>query len=224
MELSGDGALRTGVTDAGNELDAFAYSIAHDLRTPLRAISGFAGLLAEEYAPDLPAPARRYLELIQQSSGELNEMIDRLLALARAGRAPLAPCTVDPAHAARAAFQALAPANGARSTEIVVDELPVCVADPAALEQVFSILLANALEFTRGSDETRIEVGHGAGRAPPDRDPEGAYFVQPVGPFDPDGMEFGVATRLVGRHGGELWTSRRAADEATVYFTIGAGP
>ncbi|MEA2425598.1 MAG: hypothetical protein QOH13_2008, partial [Thermoleophilaceae bacterium] len=107
MKHSTEGALDTPAVDSGGELEAFAYRVAHDLRTPLRAISGFAGLLADDHAADLPKPAQRYLEVIQLGVHELNDMLEALLGLARAGRAPLMRGPVDPEPVARAALAAL---------------------------------------------------------------------------------------------------------------------
>jgi signal transduction histidine kinase len=224
MKHSTNGALDTPAADAGGELDAFAYRVAHDLRTPLRAVSGFAGLLADEHAADLPKPAQRYLEVIQLGVHELNEMLDSLLALARAGRTPLVRRPVDPAPAARAALAALGAVDGDPPTEALIHNLPGCYADPVALEQVFSILLASALEVTNGHGAAGVEVGYEAGRGPPGSAPCASYFVRPVGQIEGTVVEFAAVQRLIRRHGGEIWTSRPTGDEASVHFTIGDAP
>jgi len=229
---------------ARSELEAFTYRVSHDLRSPLRAISGFAAILAEDYAADLHPPAQHYLELVQRSSREVGGMLDGLLAISRAGRAPLACREVHPAEVARTALAELGEAARGRAIEITIGELPPCAADPALLEQVFSSLLSNGLKFTRRCDTARIEVGYGNGRAPQGCGSHGAYFVRDNGVgFDPlhagalfevfarlhrveefegTGVGLAIAQRIVSRHGGEIWAEGRPDQGATFYFTIGA--
>ena len=141
---------RTAQLEAANhELEAFSYSVSHDLRAPLRAINGFARILLEEYAPHLADDAQEYLQLIRDNAQHMGQLIDDLLAFARLSRQPLTKQPVAPADLVRQALSDLRVMQGERRIDFRMDDLPLCQADPALLKQVFINLLANAIKFTR---------------------------------------------------------------------------
>ena len=151
---------RTFELEASNkELDAFAYSVSHDLRAPLRAVDGFSRILLEEYAPALPAEAQHYLEVARSSAVKMGNLIDGLLAFSRLGRQPLRRQPVSPAILVREVLDDLRSELEGRQVNISVADLPSCEADTLLLKQVFANLLSNALKYTRLREEARVMVG-----------------------------------------------------------------
>ena len=141
------------------ELEAFAYSVSHDLRAPLRAIDGFSKILLEQYAPQLQAEAQRFLEVTRKNTAEMRELIDGLLEFSRLGRQPLSKQRVAPTVIVRHVWDDLRSERGDRSVEIRIDDLPACEADPLLLKQVFANLLSNAIKYTRSRALASIDVG-----------------------------------------------------------------
>ncbi len=151
---------RTSALEASNrELDAFAYSVSHDLRAPLRAVDGFSRILLEEYAPALPAEARHYLEVARSSAVNMGNLIDGLLAFSRLGRQPLRKQPLSPSALVHEVLNDFQPELEGRRVHITVGDLPPCQADALLLKQVFVNLLSNALKYTRQRDEAMIVVG-----------------------------------------------------------------
>ncbi|HEV2281343.1 MAG TPA: PAS domain S-box protein [bacterium] len=233
-------AQRTRELQAMNEeLEAFSYTVAHDLRAPLITIAGFAELLLEDGAGGPAGDSQRRLRLIADNTRRMGRLIDDLLAFARLGRRALAEAVVQPAEIARRAWDELDGVRGGRRVELTIADLPPCRADGVLLQQVFVNLLGNALKFTRGQDGPRIEVGW---RTDADRPQECVYFVGDNGPgFDPryahklfriferlhsadefEGTGVGLATvhRIVLRHGGRVWAEGDIGNGATVFFTL----
>jgi PAS domain S-box-containing protein len=201
--------LEQGLEASNKELDAFSYSISHDLRAPLRAIDGFSSMLLEKYRPQLPAEAQEYLDLIRQSALRMGGLIDGLLALSRLGRQELKKQTVVVSDIVRESIDDLRADCEGRAVEFVLGTLPACQADPLLLRQVFANLLSNGLKYTRKREKARIEVGalkfgqvsrqgesDKAGRvSPPALDPEcWVYYVRDNGV----GIDMRYANRLFG--------------------------
>jgi signal transduction histidine kinase len=145
---------------ANKELEAFSYSISHDLRAPLRAMDGFSRILLEEHASQLSAEARRYLGLVRGNTQQMGHLIEDLLAFSQLIRQPLKKQTVAPAEVVRQALAELRAGQEERNIEVTIGDLPVCEADPALLKQVWVNLLSNALKFTRKRKVARIEAGY----------------------------------------------------------------
>jgi len=201
---------------ANKELEAFAYSVSHDLRAPLRALDGFSRIVIEEHAPRLSEDARRYLQMIRENAVQMGRLVDDLLAFSRLSRQPLKRQWVSPADIARQALADLRLELDGRSVAVDIGELPQCQADPALLKQVFVNLLSNALKFTRHRPHTTVEVGYqlapvagasptapsGEGRTPESvggPQSERVYYVRDNGVgFDMQyaGKLFGVFQRL----------------------------
>jgi PAS domain S-box-containing protein len=144
---------------ANKELEAFSYSVSHDLRAPLRAVDGFSRILMEEYAPQLAPEAQRYLQLVRDNARQMGHLVDDLLAFSRLGRQPLAKRSFAMADLVQEVLEDLRPEQQGRTIQVSVCDLLPCEADPALLKQVWINLLSNAIKFTRRCEEARIEVG-----------------------------------------------------------------
>jgi len=220
---------------ANMELEAFSYSVSHDLRTPLRAIDGFSQLLLEDYNDRLDKEGQEYLGRIRFGAQHLAELIDDLLELARVGRYKLNVQPVNLAELARTTIDKLQEAEPDRQVEIVIEGDIEASGDPRLLSIVISNLLGNAWKYTSKSEAPRIEFGVTR------KNSEDAYFVRDNGVgFDMEyvdklfgtfqrlhGREFegtgiGLATvqRIIKRHGGKVWARSREHQGATFYFNL----
>jgi light-regulated signal transduction histidine kinase (bacteriophytochrome) len=222
---------------ATRELEAFSYSVSHDLRAPLRAINGFSQILIEEYAAQLPAEAHRYLDIVRSNAQRMGRLVDDLLAFSRLRNAQLNREPLDLAAIAREVIGEIERDITDREIRFTIGELPVADGDRALLRQVLLNLVGNALKFTRPRPVVEIEVGA------KDADGEHVYFVRDNGVgFDMEyaGKMFGVFQRLhrddefegtgvglaivhniITRHGGRVWANALPDHGATVYFTLG---
>lgn len=232
-------AQRTAELESANvELEAFSYTVSHDLRQPLRALDGFSRALGETVAEaDLGPQGRHYLEAISRNAQQMGKLIDALLGFSRLGRQPLQRTQVAPtAIAHRVADTLLAHANG-EAPSISIAELPSCEADPVLLEEVFANLLGNAVKFSARKPDAAIEVGWEQG----DKD-EVVYFVRDNGAgfdmkyagklfgvfqrlhnardYQGSGAGLAIAQRIVHRHGGRIWAEGAVGQGATFYFTM----
>lgn len=221
---------------AGREMEAFSYSVSHDLRAPLRAIDGFSRILEEEFGPTLDAEGKRILGVIRRNTINMAELIDDLLAFSRLSRQPVARVEVDMTALARQAYAEASRGAGNRNIEFDLHELPPASGDLAMLRQVFTNLLSNAVKFTGPRADARIEVGcteDGAGCI---------YYVKDNGvgfddrytsklfgvfqrlhlasEFDGTGVGLAIVQRVVQRHGGRVWAESVAGSGATFYFTL----
>lgn len=229
----------TQLEEANKELEAFAYTVAHDLRAPLITIGGFSQVLLEDYASALPDEAQRLLHEVAQNTGRMGRLIDELLKFSRLNRQPVNEQPVAPSEVAR---QVLAELNGAQTEPhagVVIGSLPACRADPVLLKQVFANLLSNALKFTRHRQDAAIEVGW---RDDPDDPGHCTYFVKDNGAgfdmryvdklfrvfqrlhraedFEGTGVGLAIVQRIVHRHGGRVWAEGELDKGATFYFTL----
>ncbi len=229
-------AERAGALQAANrELEAFSYSVSHDLRAPLRGVNGFARVLAEELGPAAGTEPLRLLGLIQQNALHMGQLIDDLLAFSRAGRAELRSERTDLAALAVSVFDELAPAMGRRA-ELSVGALPQASADPALVRQVLQNLLSNALKYSAGRANPRVELsGRVEGR-------EAVYTVADNGvgfdmryadklfgvfqrlhsarDFEGTGVGLALVRRIVERHGGRVWAEGRVGEGATFHMAL----
>jgi len=224
---------------ANSELEAFTYSVSHDLRAPLRAIQGFAQLLVERNEAQLDAEAKRYLGRVTAGTTLMSRLINDLLALSKVGHQRLETQTVSTSGAVQRALDQLAPQLQGRAVELSIDELPECLAEPVLLEQVFVNLIGNALKYSRGREPARIVIGCQSDPATK----EAAFFVKDNGVgFDmqyagklfgvfqrlhrPDeyegtGVGLAIVHRIIARFGGRVWAEAEPEKGATFYFTLG---
>ncbi len=160
-ELEKRVGARTAQLEASNkELEAFSYSVSHDLRAPLRAINGFSRILVQEHRPELSREAQHFLDVIQQNATHMGHLVDDLLAFSRLNREPLRRHRVAPAAVAMLALEDLHGERDGRRVDFqMCGDLPPCEADPRLLRQVFVNLISNALKYSRARDPATIEVG-----------------------------------------------------------------
>lgn len=224
---------------SNEELEAFSYSVSHDLRAPLRAMDGFSRILVEDYGPQLPDEAQHYIQVVRDNAKGMGELVDDLLAFSRLGRQPVHKRAIDPRPIVDEVLHELRAEQEGRAVEIEIAELPECQADRALLKQVFANLLANALKYTRKRDPARIEVGS------EQRDREVVYFVRDNGAgfdmqyvdklfgvfqrlhraeeYEGTGIGLAIVRRIVERHGGRAWATATVDQGATFSFTLEGG-
>ena len=226
---------------ANHELEAFSYSVSHDLRAPLRAINGYTSILMEEFSGSLPGDGLGFLMRVKENGDHMGHLIDDLLAFSRLGRQALRVQRVNTRGIVDRALAHLAPAIAGRQVELVVGDLPACDSDPALLEQVFANLLGNAFKYSRNREHARIEVGAMQGNA----DPTPVFFVKDNGAgfdmqyaeklfgvfqrlhrssdFEGTGVGLAIVQRIVNRHGGRVWAEGKVDEGAAFYFTLSPG-
>jgi signal transduction histidine kinase len=218
---------------ANKELEAFSYSVSHDLRAPLRRMRGFSTILLEEHAPQLTEEARQLLQVVNRNAVQMGELIDCLLAFSQLGRQPLRKQKVAPADIVRVAWQDLSAERDEREVEIAIGELAVCEADPLLLKQIFINLLSNAIKYSRTRKAAKIEVGcmdssvyyvrdNGVGFDMRYRDKLFGVFKRLHRTEEYEGIGIGLAivARIVHRHGGRVWADAVLNEGATFYFTL----
>jgi len=222
------------LADANKELEAFSFTVSHDLRAPLRAIDGYANMLHEYRGAPLDPEQRRLLGVVRSSSQRMGQLIEDLLAFSRLGRIELARGAVDMESLAEEAAAELAPEFP--SAQVSVAALPEVVADRSLLKQVWSNLIGNALKYSAKAKQPRVEVGV---RREPE---EEIFWVRDNGvgfdmrhaarlfgvfqrlhhreEFPGNGVGLAIVQRLVARHGGRVWAESRPGEGACFYFAL----
>lgn len=219
------------------ELEAFSYSVSHDLRAPLRHISGFTQLLQKSPGPDFDENRRRYLGLISDSAMKMGELIDSLLVFSRMGRAEMMHARVDLNSVVRQAQRDVSEADPERPANWVIHPLPTVSGDPTMLQLVFTNLLSNAFKYSRTREDATIEVG-----SSDDSGNEFVIFVKDNGvgfdmayahrlfgvfqrlhrseDFEGTGIGLANVQRIVLRHGGRVWAESEVGKGATFYVAL----
>ncbi|MEW6659243.1 MAG: PAS domain S-box protein [Thermodesulfobacteriota bacterium] len=221
---------------ANKELEAFSYSVSHDLRSPLRAIEGFARILLEEHGAELAEEALRLLNVIRSNTLIMGELIDDLLALSRLGRQEIKAQKIDPGGLVTSVFGELRAQAPERQMQLILNPLPPIYGDRSLINQVLVNLLGNAVKFTESREKTIIEVGGWT------EGKEDIYFVKDNGvgfdmryvdkifgvfqrlhrreDFDGTGVGLAIVQRIINRHGGRVWATGKVDRGATFYFAL----
>ncbi len=219
------------------ELEAFSYSVSHDLRTPLRHIGGFVDMLKEELGESQGGKGKHYLEVISGSTVHMGTLIDNLLLFSRTARVALQRSTIDIGQIVGDTIRSLEPDTKQREVEWKIGALPRVEADGSLMRLVFENLLSNALKYTRPRKKAVIEVGRAESNGH-----EASFFVRDNGVgFDMqfsdklfgvfqrlhkaeefEGIGIGLANvrRIVQRHGGRTWAEGEVDRGATFYFSL----
>jgi signal transduction histidine kinase len=234
-------AQRTKQLEQSNrELEAFSFSVSHDLRAPLRAIDGFTRMVLEEHSGGLPAEGQRLLGMVRGQTQKMAKLIDDLLELARVGRRELGFHPVKLDDFVRNCLRELESELEGRKVELVIGELPTWNADPILLKQLFLNLLSNALKYTRKREAARIEIG-----AEP-RAGEQVVYVRDNGvgfdmaeatklftvfqrlhaeeEYPGTGIGLAIVRRVAERHGGSVWAQAEPDRGAVFYVALPAAP
>jgi signal transduction histidine kinase len=229
---------RTAELQAANqELEAFSYSVSHDLRSPLRAIDGYAAMIEEDYSARLDAEGHRLIKVVRREASRMGQLIDDLLAFSRVGRKPVAKAPLDMAVLVREVAGELAPQYPA--VRLSVGALPSAAGDRSLLRQVWANLVGNALKYSSKREAARVEIG---GRAD---DGEAIYWVRDNGAgfdmsfadklfrvfhrlhkeeeFSGTGVGLAIVQRVVSRHGGRVWGEGKVGEGACFYFALPGG-
>lgn len=221
---------------ANRELTAFAHSVSHDLRTPLRAINGYSHLLIDRFGADLPAEGRRLLDKISMKARDMGQLIDDLLRFSQVSRQPLVKQPVDVTRLATEVLVELRAQEPERNVAVVLGQLPAASADPALLKQVFVNLEANALKFTRHCAQPVIEIDgwqekdqclycirdNGAGFDMRYADKLFGIWqrLHRAGDFEGTGIGLSIVQRVVERHGGRIWAEAEVGKGAKFTFSL----
>ena len=230
---------RTAQLEAANhELEAFTYSVSHDLRAPLRHIGGFSRILLEDFSATMEPEARQHLQRIEDGTRRMGMLVDELLNLARVGRHALHLQSASLNAVIEEVVSMLQPEVAGRAVSWKIADLPPAECDPILIRQVFQNLLANALKFTRPRERAVIEVGHrkengqtvifvrdnGVGFNMKYQDKLFGVFQRLHRAEDFEGTGIGLATvqRIVHKHGGRVWAEAEPDKGATFFFTLAA--
>ncbi|MBI5680643.1 MAG: two-component sensor histidine kinase [Methanobacterium sp.] len=222
--------------DANKELEAFAYSVSHDLRVPLRAIDGFSRIVIEDYEDKVDDEGKRLLNIIRENTHKMGQLIDDILLLSRASRQEMKIMPIDMESLVRNIFNDLKPSIEDRNVQIEIKPLLPASGDRILLQQVLSNLITNSIKFTKNKDNAIIEIGSEEGKN------ENIYYVKDNGAgfnmkyanklfglfqrlhgseeFEGTGVGLSIVQRVIRRHGGRVWGEGKVNEGATIYFTL----
>jgi signal transduction histidine kinase len=228
---------RTAQLEAANkELEAFSYSVSHDLRAPLRAIDGFSGAVLEDYFDKLDDQGKRFLSIIRSNTQKMGRLIDDLLAFSHLGRQEISPSDISMTDLAKGVFEEIKPPANERNLQFDMTTLPLAQGDRSMMKQVFANLLSNAIKFTRPREMATVEIGGTNDGA------ENIYYVKDNGvgfdmqyvnklfgvfqrlhstdEFEGTGVGLAIVQRIIHRHGGRVWAEGKLGEGATFFFTL----
>jgi signal transduction histidine kinase/HAMP domain-containing protein len=221
---------------ANREMEAFTYSVSHDLKAPLRAIQGFSRILTDDHAAQLDAEGLRVLQVVCDNTRRMHQLIDDLLALSRVGRLQIKKSVIDLTAVVRQIFDQLRTQTPERDLRLTVGDLPPAWGDQSLLHQVMMNLLVNAVKFSQFKETAVIEAG---GRTEGQED---IYYVKDNGvgfderyadklfgvfqrlhgseEFEGTGVGLSIVKRIIQRHGGRVWAEGKVGEGATFYFSL----
>jgi signal transduction histidine kinase len=225
------------LSETNIELESFAYSVAHDLRAPLRHIAGYSGALTQDYGPKLDEEGLRCLGKIASSARQMGRLVDDLLALSQIGRQELVFQETELGSLVAQVVEDLAPESAGRELEWQIGELFSAECDPGLMKQVFMNLLSNAVKYTRRQAHALIQVGQTMQNGEP------VIFVRDNGvgfemqyadklfgvfqrlhkarDFEGTGVGLAIVQRIIRKHGGRIWAEAAVDQGATFFFTLG---
>lgn len=218
------------------ELESFSYSVSHDLRAPLRAISGFSEAIIEDYEPILEEAGKKYLKLIAENANKMGQLIDDLLSFSRLGRQQIIKTEINIASLAWQVWEELMEQAKGRDIKFNIQTMPSVHGDKAMIQQALVNLFSNAIKFTKNEKNPRIEFGYIKDK------PEHVFFVgdngvgfemqyvdklfgvfqrlHSVTEFEGTGVGLALVYRIITRHGGRVWAQGEVNKGATFYFTL----
>jgi PAS domain S-box-containing protein len=221
---------------ANKELEAFSYSVSHDLRTPLRAIDGFSHILLEDYAGKLDDEGKRLLNVVRTNTSRMGQLIDDILQFSRSGRLEMTLSEIDMEQLAREICAELQPSAAGGKLQFEIESIPAARGDRAMMHQVFVNLLSNAIKFSRTNKTPKVLVGASV------KEEETVYFVKDngvgfdmqyvdklfgvfqrlhsVNEFEGTGIGLAIVKRIIDRHGGRVWAEGKVNEGATIYFAL----
>ena len=222
--------------ETNKELEAFSYTVSHDLRNPLTVIGGFSHLLLEKYSSNLGPDEQHCLNIIRKNVRHMEQLIDDLLAFSRFGRQGINPSPIDMGKLAKAVFGEIKTLAQGRTLELKIESSPFAYGDPSMIRQVLVNLLSNAIKYTKARDAAKIEMG---GRV---ENGETVYYVKDNGAgfdmthydklfvafqrlhssaeFEGTGVGLATVERIIERHGGKVWAEGKVDEGATFYFSL----
>jgi signal transduction histidine kinase len=229
---------RTAQLEAVNkELEAFSYSVSHDLRAPLRAVSGYAVMLKEDYGSHLDAEANRIMNAIVSNAHMMGQLIDDLIAFSRISRKEVAHHTIDMKQLAETCLHEIQENNGRKKYDVKIDPIPACYGDHSMIKQVWLNLISNAVKYSSRENEPRIEIGY-----KDDHNGHHIYFVKDNGvgfdmqyahklfgvfqrlhspdAFEGTGVGLALAKRIINKHSGDIWAESAPGKGATFYISL----
>ena len=221
---------------ANKELEAFSYSVSHDLRAPLRNIDGFSQILLEDYSDILDKQGQHYLQRVRAGTQNMGQLIDDMLSLSRSGRHHMDKKTINMESIVREVYDSLENELKDRKVDLVVHECPPALADSHLVKIVFTNLLTNALKFTRIREHAKIETSSMT------EDGHTVFFIKDNGTgfdmkyadklfipfqrlhraeeFEGSGIGLAIVQRIIHRHGGRIWAESEIDVGTTFYFTL----
>ncbi len=219
---------------ANKELEAFAYSVSHDLRAPLRNIDGFSKILLEEFAKELDDQAKHYLRRVRHGSVRMSALIDDMLTFSRIGRTGLQLRKVDARPVIDRIVEYYAEDVAARKVQVTIGDLPTLYCDPTLVQSLFSNLISNALKYSRGVASPRVDIGYDGGK--------GAFFVKDNGvgfemqyhdkifqvfqrlhlpeEYEGTGIGLAIVKRIAERHKGAVWAESSPGAGAVFFVKL----
>lgn len=221
---------------ANKELEAFSYSVSHDLRAPLRAIHGFTNILVEDYASQLDEEGKRVCSVIQENTSRMSQLIDDLLSFSRLSRAEINASPIDMAAMVDSVYQELASPADQQRIHLETNSLPQAYGDPTLIRQVWMNLISNAIKFSAKRQQAHIQIGSQT------KESEFVYYIKDNGAgfdmryaeklfgvfqrlhseqeFEGTGVGLAIIQRILHRHGGRIWGEGEVDKGATFYFSL----
>lgn len=219
------------------ELEAFSYSVSHDLRAPIRAVSGFAKILVEDFGAELEPEALKYLQLILNDAKRMGHLIDDLLAFSKLGRKQVSVSAINMTSLIEAVKEEVFIDEKTNSkTRFILNPLPHILGDPSLIKQVWVNLISNAVKYSRHKTEVIIEIGAF------EKEDQTTYFIKDNGAgfemeyydklfgvfqrlhsqeeFEGTGIGLAIVQKIIQRHGGKVWAESKVDEGTCFYFTL----